>query len=113
MPTQWQIAVAAEALAAAQFARCGFDVSVQYGANQPEYDLIVAKGERLLKVSVKGSHDSSWGLAQSYLQTLGNALGHSHRCCWNNRTIPESWGFPEKRVHDLLNGVLPAWRLLR
>lgn len=40
--TSWQIAVAAEAVSAAQFARCGFDVSVQYGANQPEYDLIVA-----------------------------------------------------------------------
>jgi hypothetical protein len=25
--TSWQIAVAAEAIAAAQFARCGFDVS--------------------------------------------------------------------------------------
>lgn len=65
----WHIGVAAEAIAAAQFARCGFDVSVQYGANQPEYDLIVAKGDRLLKVSVKGSQDGSWGLTQSYLKT--------------------------------------------
>jgi hypothetical protein len=65
--TSWQVAVAAEAIAAAQFARCGFDVSVQYGANQPEYDLIVAKGDRLLKVSVKGSQDGGWGLTQSYL----------------------------------------------
>src|SRR5580692_7804668 len=66
--TSWQIAVAAEAIVAAQFARCGFDVSVQYGANQPEYDLIVAKAERMLKVSVKGSQDGSWGLTQSYLK---------------------------------------------
>ena len=29
--------------------RCGFDVSVQYGANQPEYDLIVARGDPMLK----------------------------------------------------------------
>jgi hypothetical protein len=58
-PTSWHISVAAEAIAAAQFARCGFDVSVQYGADQPEYDLIVAKGDHLLKVSVKGSRD--WG----------------------------------------------------
>lgn len=60
--------MAAEALAAAQFARYGFDVSVQYGANQPEYDLIVAKGDQMLKVSVKGSQDGSWGLTQSYLK---------------------------------------------
>ena len=61
------IGVAAEAAAALQFARCGFDVSVQYGANQPEYDLIVAKHDLLLKVSVKGSQDGSWGLTQSFL----------------------------------------------
>jgi len=61
------VGVAAEAIAAAYFARSGFDISVQYGANQPEYDLIVASGERLLKVSVKGSQDGSWGLCQSHL----------------------------------------------
>jgi hypothetical protein len=60
----WHIRIAAEAIAAAQIARCGLDVSVQYGANQPEYDLIVSRGEKLLKVSVKGSQDGSWGLAQ-------------------------------------------------
>lgn len=64
----WHVAVAAEALAAALFARCGYDVSVQYGANQPEYDLVVARGDRLLKVSVKGSQDGSWGLCQSYMK---------------------------------------------
>jgi hypothetical protein len=63
--TSWHVAVAAEALAAAQFARCGFDVSIQYGANQPEYDLIVARDDQMLKVSVKGSRDGSWGLTQS------------------------------------------------
>ncbi len=66
-PSSWHISVAAEGIAAAQFARCGFDVSVQYGADQPEYDLIVAKGDQLLKVSVKGSQDWGWGLTQSYL----------------------------------------------
>src|SRR5205809_535956 len=69
----FQVSVAAEAIAAAQFARCGCDVSVQYGANQPEYDLLVARGERLLKISVKGSQDGSWGLAQSELKKFGNA----------------------------------------
>ena len=65
---QWHVATAAEAIAAAQFARCGWDVSVQHGANQPEYELIVAKKERILKVSVKGSQDGRWGLTQSYLK---------------------------------------------
>ena len=67
-PSSRHIGVAAEAIAAAQFARCGFDVSVQYGANQPEYDLMVARGDSLLKVSVKGSQDGSWGLTQSLLK---------------------------------------------
>ena len=66
--TQWQVATSAEAFAAAQFARFGWDVSVQYGANQPEYDLVAVAGERMLKVSVKGSQDGSWGLTQSYLK---------------------------------------------
>ena len=36
--SSWHVGVAAEACAAGQFARCGLDVSVQYGANQPAYD---------------------------------------------------------------------------
>lgn len=63
--TSWHVGVAAEAFVAAQFARLGYDVSVQYGANQPEYDLIVVDGEKMLKISVKGSQDGSWGLTQS------------------------------------------------
>jgi hypothetical protein len=66
--SSWHVGVAAEAIAAALFARCGFDVSVQYGANQPEYDLMVARDEHTLKVSVKGSKDGGWGLCQSYLE---------------------------------------------
>ena len=64
----WQVGVAAEAIAASLFARCGLDVSVQYGANQPEYDLIVSKDDFLMKVSVKGSQDGGWGLTQSFLK---------------------------------------------
>jgi hypothetical protein len=67
-PNSHQISVAAEAIAAAQFARCGYDVSVQYGANQPGYDLIVAdQNDHLLKISVKGSQDGAWALAQNFL----------------------------------------------
>lgn len=65
--TPRNVGVAAEAIVAAQFARCGFDVSVQYGANQPEYDLVVVRKDMFLKVSVKGSKDGGWGLTQSYL----------------------------------------------
>lgn len=64
--TSWHVGVAAEAFAAAQFARFRYDVSVQYGANQPEYDLIAVSGEKMLKISVKGSQDGGWGLTQSY-----------------------------------------------
>jgi hypothetical protein len=66
--TSWHVSVAAESFAAGLFARCGLDVSVQYGPNQPEYDLVVVLGERFLKVSVKGSKTGSWGLTQSHLQ---------------------------------------------
>jgi Holliday junction resolvase-like predicted endonuclease len=67
MKTSWHVATAAEAFAAAQFARCGWDISVQYGANQPEYDLVAVDGDRVLKVSVKGSKDGGWGLTQSFI----------------------------------------------
>jgi hypothetical protein len=79
MKTSWQVATAAEAFAAAQFARCGWDISVQYGANQPEYDLVLVDAERMLKVSVKGSKDGSWGLTQSF---LSNANYHGAVDSW-------------------------------
>jgi len=63
--TSWHVGVAAEAFTAGQFARYAYDVSVQYGANQPEYDLIAVSGDKMLKISVKGSQDGSWGLTQS------------------------------------------------
>ncbi len=63
--TSWHVGVAAEAFAAGQLARMKYDVSVQYGANQPEYDLIAVDGEKMLKISVKGSQDGGWGLTQS------------------------------------------------
>jgi HJR/Mrr/RecB family endonuclease len=53
--TPYQVAVAAEGFAAALFARAGFHVSVQYGANQPGYDLIVERGRVAYLISVKGS----------------------------------------------------------
>ncbi len=88
MKTTWQVATAAEAFAAAQFARCGWDVSVQYGANQPEYDLVAVNGELVLMVSVKGSKDEAWGLTQSF---LANADYHAATAVWlarhNKKTV--------------------------
>lgn len=81
MKTSWQVATAGEAFAAAQFARCGWDVSIQYGANQPEYDLVAVDGDRMLKVSVKGSKDGQWGLTQSYLKK-GTANYHGAIDAW-------------------------------
>ena len=66
--SSWHIGVAAEAIAAAQFARFGYYVSVQYGANQPEYDLMAEIDDKILKISVKGSKDGGWGLTQKYKQ---------------------------------------------
>lgn len=63
----YHIGVAAEAFAAGLLAHAGCDVSVQYGANQPDYDLIAAKANKTLRISVKGSQDGAWGLSQSYL----------------------------------------------
>ena len=62
----YHVKVAAEAFAAGMFAQLDCEVSIQYGADQPEYDLIIAKATKLAKVSVKGSQDGAWGLTQSY-----------------------------------------------
>jgi Holliday junction resolvase-like predicted endonuclease len=86
----WQVATAAEAITAAQFARLGFDVSVQYGANQPEYDLVVVDGARLLKISVKGSADGGWGLTQTQLAKLKNANYHGAADEWLKRHKPRT-----------------------
>ena len=64
--SSWHIGIAAEAFAAGLFARHGYKVSVQYGANQPEYDLLVEQDDEFMKVSVKGSQDGGWGLTQSH-----------------------------------------------
>ncbi len=83
--TSWHVGVSAEAFAAAALARCGYYVSVQYGANQPEYDLIAESNDRMLKISVKGSQDGRWGLTQGYKkecdyhQAIDNWLKAHHK----------------------------------
>jgi len=63
---QYHVGVAAEAFAAGLFAQAGCDVLVQYGANQPLYDLMITRGDKAIHVSVKGSQDGGWGLNQSF-----------------------------------------------
>ena len=93
--SNWHVATAAEAIAAAQFARLGFDISVQYGANQPEYDLMVDKEAATLKISVKGSQNGGWGLSQSQLsklakQGIGKARYHDAADAWLARHKPRT-----------------------
>jgi hypothetical protein len=80
---QYRVSIAAEAIAAAQLARAGYDVSVQYGANQPLYDLIAVKGDRILQVSVKGSKDGGWGLTQGYKRD-GKTYRDAADECWKS-----------------------------
>ena len=67
---KFQVGIAAEAITAAVFAQAGCNVLVQYGANQPGYDLVVVKEHaadlmflKTIHVSVKGSQDGGWKLA--------------------------------------------------
>jgi hypothetical protein len=69
----WPISVGAQGIAAAQFARCGFDVLMQAGHDKPWYDLVVTKAGNLLKIAVKGSEDGRWCLAQSYQRSGSNS----------------------------------------
>ena len=61
-----QCEIAAESYAACLLAQAGYDVLVQYGANQPKYDLAAVKGTKKLLISVKGSQDGGWPLAVKY-----------------------------------------------
>jgi Holliday junction resolvase-like predicted endonuclease len=85
----YHVGVAAEAYAAALFARAGYDVLVQYGANQPEYDLVVAAPSRSVKVSVKGSKDGGWVLTASRKKgrTYHQAIDHWASSHSDPRTI--------------------------
>jgi len=66
--TPRQCEIAAESFSASILAQAGYDVLVQYGANQPQYDLVAVKGEKTLFVSVKGSQEGGWMLASRYVK---------------------------------------------
>ena len=83
----WPITVGAEGIAAAQFARCGFDVLVQAGRDKPSYDLVVTKGGNLLKVSVKASETGEWPLTSGYTRKTSEAYGIRVDC----RSAVDMW----------------------
>jgi hypothetical protein len=66
--TPRQCEIAAESYTASLLAQAGYDVLIQYGPNQPHYDLVAVKGKRFLPISVKGSQDGCWVLAASYVK---------------------------------------------
>lgn len=57
-----QTSIAAESFAAGVFAQAGYSVFVQYGANQPGFDLVVSNGNKPVQISVKGSTSGGWFL---------------------------------------------------
>jgi hypothetical protein len=73
--TAWPITIGAEGIAAAQFARCGFDVLVQAGRDKPWYDLVVTRGGNLLKISVKASENGEWALTTGYTRKVAEING--------------------------------------
>jgi Holliday junction resolvase-like predicted endonuclease len=58
--TKHQVDVAAESLAASLLSQAGYEVFVQYGANQPGFDLVAIREKRTLRVSVKGTQVKGW-----------------------------------------------------
>ena len=68
---QYHVAIAAEAFAAGMFAQAGCNVLVQYGANQPQYDLVVVSAKQTIWVSVKGTQGHAWGLMARYKKDRG------------------------------------------
>jgi hypothetical protein len=106
----WPISVGAEGIAAAQFARCGFDVLVQAGRDKPWYDLVVTRDGSLLKVSVKASETGQWGLAESYIRRTAEVGGNRLDCrnavdmwadSYGSRTICCLVQFQGSAIHQL------------
>lgn len=109
-PASWPITVGAEGIAAAQFARCGFDVLVQAGRDKPWYDLVVTKSGNLLKVSVKASETGEWALTSGFTRRVGETNGiridsksaiDMWRAGYGSRTICCLVQFSGVAIHEL------------
>jgi len=77
--TSYQVNVAGESYACTLMSMAGYDVSIQYGTTQPDWDIQASRKERDLKISVKGSQDGGWGLFQNHLK---NADYHAALDSW-------------------------------
>jgi hypothetical protein len=65
----YHIKIAAEAFAAGLLTHAGYDVLIQYEANQPDYDLAIGKrNHTLTRISVKGTQLAGWTLAGRYVR---------------------------------------------
>lgn len=84
--TPYQVNVGAEAFAAVVLSQAGYDVAMQHGTTQPDWDILATKGARTLKLQVKGSQDGGWGLFQSYIQ---NADYHAALASWAAAQLPD------------------------
>lgn len=87
--TSRQCEIAAESFAASLLARVGFDILVQYGANQPDYDLVADKDGSLLRVSVKGSQTGAWMLASRYVKPSAGISYHQAIDLWLQAQHPD------------------------
>jgi hypothetical protein len=102
--------VGAEGIAAAQFARCGFDVLVQAGRDKPWYDLVVTRAGNLLKVSVKASDNGEWTLANGFIRRVAETNGMRVDCLsaidmwragYGSRTVCCLVQFEGAAIHEL------------
>lgn len=84
--TPYQVNVAAEAFAAAAMSVAGYDVAMQYGTTQPDWDILATKNGRTLKLQVKGSQTGGWGLFAGHIQ---NADYHGALDAWLKKQIPD------------------------
>ncbi len=109
-PASWPMAVGAEGIAAAQFARCGFDVLVQAGRDKPWYDLVVTKTGNLLKVSVKASDNGEWALTNGFIRRVAETNGmridnlsaiDMWRAGYGSRTVCCLVQFEGAAIHEL------------
>jgi hypothetical protein len=62
------ISLSAEGIAAAQFARSGFDILQQAAHEKPNFDLAVTRAGALVKMSVKASDNGRWDLVAPFLR---------------------------------------------
>lgn len=89
--TKHQVDVAAESLVASMLSQAGYDVFVQYGANQPGYDLVAIKADRILRVSVKGTQQAGWMFSAGLIKAAAGASDKYHKAAdaWLMKHGPE------------------------